>query len=189
MEKKKSIRKEILAKRRSLSEESVREKSRKIKSNLLGLPEFKRAKTIMFYVAKDEEVRTEEIIKESLRIGKKVAVPVCIVETRDLAPSLLTDYGDLAPGAYGIPEPREEHRSILPPGELTLIIVPGVAFDRQGNRLGFGGGFYDNFLGKVPPGIPRLGLAFELQILEELPFGEKDVPVDGVVTEERIYHR
>ncbi len=189
MEKKKRIRKEILAKRRGLSEEAVREKSREIKRNLLELPEFKRAKTIMFYVALDEEVRTEEIIKESLLMGKRVAVPLSIVEKRDLAPALLTDYGDLVPGTYGIPEPREGQRCILSPGELSLIIVPGVAFDRQGNRLGFGGGFYDNFLGKVPADIPRLALAFELQMLEELPCGERDVPVDGVVTEKKVYRR
>ena len=189
MEEKKRVRKEILAKRRGLPEETVAEKSLKIKKNLFELPEFEKAKTIMFYVAKDKEVRTEEMIKGSLKMGKRVAVPISKVEERDLIPSLLTDYEELVPGTYGILEPREGGHRAIPLENIELVIVPGVAFDRQGNRLGFGGGFYDNFLGKVPPGIPRLGLAFELQILEELPFGEKDVPVDGVVTEERIYHR
>ncbi len=189
MEEKKSIRKEILVKRNGLSEEAVREKSRKIKKKLFELPEFKKAKTIMFYVAKDKEVRTEEMIRESLKMGKRVAVPLSKVEGRNLIPLLLTDYGELVPGAYGILEPGEKGRQPVPLENLELIIVPGVAFDHQGQRLGFGGGFYDNFLGKVPAHVPRLGLAFELQMVEELPVGENDVPVNGTITEGRIYLR
>ena len=179
----------MLAKRKGLSEEAVREKSRKIKKKLFELPEFKKAGTIMFYAAKGKEVRTEEMIKESLKMGKRVAVPIGKVRERDLIPSFLTDYGELAPGAYGILEPREEHRRLVPLKKLELIIVPGVAFDRQGNRLGWGGGFYDNFLGRIPSGVPRLGLAFELQIVESLPIGEEDIPMDGIITEEIIYLR
>jgi len=189
VEEKEKLRREILAERGKLSEEAVTEKSRKIKENLFGLPEFEKAKMVMFYVAKGKEVRTEEMIKESIKTGKTVVVPVSKVEERDLIPSLLLDYGELVPGTYGILEPREECRRPVPPEKLELIVVPGVAFDRQGNRLGFGRGFYDNFLGKVPSHVPCLSLAFELQIVEELPFTEKDVPVDGVVTEEDIYHR
>jgi len=189
VEEKEKLRREILAERGKLSEEAVTEKTRKIKENLFGLPEFEKAKMVMFYVAKGKEVRTEEMIKESIKMGKTVAVPISKVEERDLIPSLLLDYGELVPGTYGILEPREECRRPVPPEKLELIVVPGVAFDRQGNRLGFGRGFYDNFLGKVPFHIPRLGLAFEFQIVKELPFTEKDVPVDGVVTEEDIYHR
>ena len=187
MEEKKSIRKEILVKRNELPEEAVREKSRRIKKKLFELLEFKKAKTVMFYAAKDKEVETEEIIRESSKLGKRVAVPVSKVKERDLIPSLLTDYGELVSGAYGILEPEEECYQPVPLEKLELIIVPGVAFDYWGNRLGFGGGFYDNFLGKVPVNIPRLGLAFELQMVEELPVEENDVPVDGIITEEEIY--
>jgi len=187
VEEKEKLRKEILAERRRLSEETVTEKSRKIKENLFRLPEFGKAKTVMFYVAKGKEVRTEEMIKESIKMGKIVAVPISKVEERNLIPSLLLDYGELVPGTYGILEPREEGRQPVLPEKLELIIVPGVAFDRQGNRLGFGRGFYDNFLGKVPAHVPCLSL--ELQIVEELPFEGRDVPVDGVVTEEKVYLR
>ena len=187
MEEKEGIRKEILAKRKGLPEETVAEKSLKIKKNLFELPEFGKAKTIMFYVAKDKEVRTEEMIRESLKMGKRVAVPISKVEERDLIPSLLTDYEELVPGTYGILEPREGGHRTIPLENIELVIVPGVAFDRQGNRLGFGRGFYDNFLGKVPSSVPRLGLAFESQIVEELPVREGDIPVDGVVTEEKVY--
>jgi len=187
VEEKERIRKEILANRRRLSEETVTGKSRKIKKSLFELPEFEKAKTVMFYVSKGREVRTEEMIRESLKMGKKVAVPISKVEKRDLLPSLLTDYGELVPGTYGILEPREREQRAISLEEIGLIIVPGVAFDRQGNRIGFGRGFYDNFLGKVPANVFRLGLAFQLQVVEELPFEERDVPMDGVVTEKKVY--
>lgn len=189
MERKRSLRKEILAQRNELPEEAVAEKSQRIRKRLLALAEFKKAKVVMFYVAKDKEVRTERIIRESLRMGKRVAVPLSRVEERNLIPLLLTDYGELIPGAYGILEPEKKCHRPIPLKNLELIIVPGVAFDRQGQRLGFGGGFYDNFLGKVPANIPRLGLAFELQMVEELPVGGNDAPVDGIITEKRIYLR
>ncbi len=189
MEEKKSLRNKILAKRSELSEEAIREKSRRIRKRLLELAEFKRAEIVMFYVAKDKEVRTEGMIRESLKMGKRVAVPLSKVEERDLIPLLLTDYGELVPGAYGILEPGEEYRRPVPRENIGLIIVPGVAFDRQGQRLGFGGGFYDNFLRKIPTNVPCLGLAFELQVVEELPVGENDVPVNGIITEEKIYQR
>lgn len=185
MEEKERIRKEILAKRSGLSEEAVMEKSQRIKKKLFELSEFKKAKTVMFYVAKDKEVKTEEMIRESLKMGKRVAVPISKVEERDLIPSLLTDYGELVPGTYRILEPREEGHRPVPLENIELIIVPGVAFDCWGNRLGFGGGFYDNFLGKVPSNVLRLGLAFDLQIVDELPVGERDIPMDGIVTEEK----
>lgn len=189
MEEKKRLRKEILAKRNRLSEETVAEKSRKIKETLFELPGFKQAKTVMFYVAKDKEVRTEEMIRESLKMGKRVAVPISKAEERDLVPSLLIDYGELVPGTYGILEPREEGHRPVPLENIELIVVPGVAFDRRGNRIGFGGGFYDRFLKRVSSNVPRLGLAFDMQMVEELPFGKMDVPMDGVVTEEKFYHR
>lgn len=187
MERKKSIREEILTKRGKLFEEVVREKSRKIKKKLFESADFKRAEVVMFYVSKGKEVRTEGMIGESLRMEKRVAVPLSKVKERDLIPLLLIDYEKLVPGAYGILEPGEESRQLVPLENLELIIVPGVAFDRQGQRLGWGGGFYDNFLRKVPANVPRLGLAFELQVVEKLPVGENDVPMDGIITEEKIY--
>jgi len=187
VEEKRGIRKEILARRRGLSPEAVREKSRRIKEKLFKLPEFRKARIIMFYAARGKEVRTEEMIKESLQMGKKVAVPISQVGERDLVLSFLTDYGELAPGAYGILEPKEEHYRPVPPRKLELIVVPGVAFDYQGQRLGSGRGFYDNFLRKVPSGVPRLGLAFQLQIVANLPRERQDVLVDGVITEEKCF--
>ena len=143
----------------------------------------------MFYVNKDNEVRTEEMIKESLRMGKKVAVPITRVKEKNLEPSLLTDYDlELSPGTYGILEPTEEYIRPISPEEIDLIIVPGVAFDRLGSRLGFGGGFYDNFLKRLPSSTTRIALAFQLQIVEQVPCEEKDQPVDIIITgEENIF--
>ena len=177
----------MLARRSSLSPDAVIEKSNLVRKNLFGLPQFKTAKVIMFYVARDKEVRTEEMIKESLRMGKTVAVPITRVKERNLVPSLLTDYDlELSPGTYQIPEPKEEYIRPVSPQEIDLVIVPGVAFDHRGSRLGFGEGFYDNFLKAVSPKTTRIGLAFQLQMVEELPSEEKDERVDMIITEEEV---
>ncbi len=177
----------MLARRSSLSPDAVIEKSNLIRKALFNLPQFKSSQLIMFYVARDEEVRTEEMIKESLRMEKRVAVPITKVKERNLVPSLLTDYDlELSPGTYQILEPKEEYVRPISPQEIDLIIVPAVAFDRRGSRLGFGGGFYDNFLKQVPPKTVRIGLAFQLQMVEELPSQEKDERVDIIITEEEV---
>ncbi|MCK4261610.1 5-formyltetrahydrofolate cyclo-ligase [bacterium] len=181
------LRKEMLGRRSSLSLQAVIEKSNLIRKNLFALPQFGVAKVVMFYVAKDNEVRTGEMIKESLRMGKTVAVPITRVKERNLVPSLLTDYDlELAPGTYRILEPKEEYIRPILPQEIDLVIVPAVAFDHRGSRLGFGGGFYDNFLRQVPPKTIRIGLAFQLQMVEGLPSQEKDEGVNIIVTEEGV---
>ncbi|MCK4436449.1 5-formyltetrahydrofolate cyclo-ligase [bacterium] len=181
------LRKEMLGRRSSLSLQAVIEKSNLIRKNLFALPQFEVAKVVMFYVAKDNEVRTGEMIKESLRMGKTVAVPITRVKERNLVPSLLTDYDlELAPGTYRILEPKEEYIRPISPQEIDLVIVPAVAFDHRGSRLGFGGGFYDNFLRQVPPKTIRIGLAFQLQMVEGLPSQEKDERVNIIVTEEGV---
>ncbi|MCK4326794.1 5-formyltetrahydrofolate cyclo-ligase [bacterium] len=181
------LRKEMLGRRSSLSLQAVIEKSNLIRKNLFALPQFGVAKVVMFYVAKDNEVRTGEMIKESLRMGKTVAVPITRVKERNLVPSLLTDYDlELAPGTYQILEPKEEYIRPILPQEIDLVIVPAVAFDHRGSRLGFGGGFYDNFLRQVPPKTIRIGLAFQLQMVEGLPSQEKDEGVNIIVTEEGV---
>lgn len=181
------VRKEMLARRRSLSPDAVIAKSNLVRKNLFDLPQFKTAKLIMFYVARNNEVRTEEMIKESLRMGKAVAVPITRVKERNLVPSLLTDYDlELAPGTYQILEPKEEYIRPISPQEIGLVIVPAVAFDERGSRLGFGGGFYDNFLKEVPSRTTRIGLAFQLQMVEELPSQEKDELVDIIITEQEV---
>ncbi|MDK2887822.1 MAG: 5-formyltetrahydrofolate cyclo-ligase [Thermoanaerobacter sp.] len=186
---KSELRKDVLKARGSLSPEEIAEKSGRILRRVLSLEEFQRARTLMAYVDFRNEVQTGALIMESMARGKRVAVPLTDVASKRLVPSLLLDFpGDLAPGTWGILEPRPECLRPLEPEELDLVIVPGVAFDLQGNRLGYGGGFYDRFLPRTRPDTLWLALAFEVQIRPHILTGPYDCPVHILVTEERVVY-
>lgn len=180
--------------RMRLSKEEVLAKSSQIKKLLFSLPEFVRAKTIAFYVAKKEsgEVETEGMIKESLAAGKRVLVPVVDKVRRKIQFSELLDYdSELAPGAFNILEPKPSCRRFVPVQEIDLVIVPALAFDLKGYRLGHGGGYYDRLLREIAsakPSTPFVGLAYEMQVVDNLPKTFRDVPVNILVTEKRVLH-
>lgn len=181
--KKEAIRKGILARGAKLSKAERRRRSSQISAKLILSPEFHKAKTIMFYVSKDDEVDTSKMIKASLRMGKEVLVPVTFRRERKLIPSRLINYDrDLAPGPYGIDQPKAGCIRPVSPDQIDLVIVPGVAFDRFGNRLGRGAGYYDRFLLEVPKRTPKIGLAFDFQVLPSLPKSCHDLPVDKVLS-------
>jgi 5-formyltetrahydrofolate cyclo-ligase len=177
----------VLKARDALSPAAAAEKSARIVERLLGMDEYRRASTIMAYLDFRSEVRTGKLVEQAMADGKRVAVPVTDVAGRRLTPSLLEDFpGDLQPGAWGIPEPGPGRLRPLDPLELDLVIVPGVAFDGEGNRLGYGGGFYDRFLPRTGPGTVFVALAFELQIRPGVNPGAHDVPVHYIITEDRL---
>lgn len=161
-----------------------RRASEKIAAKLFDLTEFKQAKTIMFYVSTDGEVETEHMIKYALSTGKIVAIPVSKVEERKLITSRLIDFDkELQPGPYGILQPKEEFIRQINPEEIELVIVPGVAFTRTGQRLGRGKGYYDRFLSSLPENTPKIGLAFHFQIVESLPCCPHDFTLTSVVSD------
>jgi 5-formyltetrahydrofolate cyclo-ligase len=177
-----SLRKEGLKRRQALSPQVRREKSRQIKEIILGLPEYKESRVLFSYVSHQTEVDTHEIIKESLKAGKCVAVPISIKETHQLVPSEIRNFDtDLKVGAYSILEPK--FKRIIPKTRLDLVLVPGILFDKRGYRIGYGGGFFDRFLKELPERSFTLGLCFSCQRVALLPVEEHDVPVKGVVTE------
>lgn len=187
---KKELRRLILSRRESLSTAEVEEKSRAITFRLLAMPVFQQAKTVMAYIQFRREVQTTAIIAAALQAGKRVAVPVTDTVGKRLIPSLLCDpERDLAPGAYGILEPKPEAIRPLVAGEIDLVLVPGVVFDLHCNRIGYGGGYYDRFLPSTGKNCCWLALAFELQLVERIPVEEFDLPVHMVVTEERVLVR
>lgn len=184
---KKELRKKVIKERMELSAQEVAGKSAKITRTVLSMEEYRRARSIMAFVDFKNEVQTGELIRAAMADGKRVSVPLTDLKGKRLIPSLLLDFpGDLAPGTYGILEPRPECLRPLDPGELDLVIVPGVAFDEAGNRLGYGGGFYDRFLPLTGEGCTWLAPAFELQIRPSVYPGEHDCPVHVIVTEKRI---
>ena len=182
---KKDIRSTILKKRSSMPRSEVQKKSKLIKEQIFQMQEFREAKTILFYVSYDNEVDTHEMIKESLGMKKHVVVPKTDMNNRTIICSSLTKWNDLLSGAYNILEPRRECVNEVSPESIDLMIIPGVAFDCQGNRIGHGMGYYDRLLQKKII-THCVGLAFELQIVESIPSEKHDVKVEKIVTEERI---
>ena len=139
---------------------------------------FRKAKNVMFYISFDGEVDTEKMIKHARRLGKIITVPVCS-KSRRIIPCLLNDNVKLVRGLYGTRVPAVKRA--LGRRAIDLVIVPGVAFDRRGNRLGRGKGYYDRFLRKLPDNTTSIGLAFDFQILPKVPATRRDVSVKRVI--------
>lgn len=172
-----NIRKQILEKRDSLTEKEIKEKSKSIGEKLFSLPEYKKAKTVSFFVSFGSEVNTHEMIKEALK-EKEVCVPV--VKDNEIILSKINDFSDLdKKGKFGILEPS----SIIEVDKelVDLIIVPGVAFDKNGYRVGYGKGYYDNLLRDYKGNT--IGVCFGLQMIDNVPVKEHDVKVKEVITE------
>ncbi len=181
------LRKEMLSKRDKLSEKDIELKSRMIKKSLFALSEFKNANLVLFYAAFRSEVKTEKMIKEALKTGKRIALPVVSKKGDRLLISELKDYDkELAPGYYNIPEQKEKYHRLKFLNEVDLVILPGVGFDEKGNRLGYGGGFYDRLLSETDHDITLIGLAYEVQITPRIHKSPHDVKVDKIVTEKRV---
>jgi len=181
------LRKEVLDARIALPPHVVAEKSARIIQRLLKLDEYRYASTIMTYLDFRNEVRTGELVKRAMADGKRVAVPLTDQSSGMLTPSSLNFYPDeLEPGAWGILEPKLKCVRPLDPRELDLIVVPGVAFDRRGNRLGYGGGFYDRFLQRTSPEALYIAPAYEMQLCDRVPQSSEDVRMHCLITEERV---
>lgn len=182
---KKKIRSKILFRLRTQKEEDRNRKSKIIKEKLFRTTVFKKAKVVMFYISFDGEVNTREMIKEAQNLGKIVAVPVC-EKNRIIKPCRWDKKVSLKKGSYGIYEPAI--RRLINLEALDLVIVPGVAFDKQGLRLGRGKGYYDCFLRELPTKTISIGLAFNFQILPSIPATTRDVSVDKIISNEAIIY-
>ena len=182
---KKAIRKSIQEKRDSLAPELRLDKSYIIARKFLGLKEYRKSGKILAYFPFRSEIDTRVIIKEALRQGKAVALPRVNKKRLDLY-YIKSLPGDLKPGSYDIMEPIPSKCTRALPGEMDLVITPGVCFDQKMNRLGYGGGFYDRLLREIPSHIPRVALAFDLQIVDCIPVSEHDLKINILITESVI---
>jgi len=172
------IRNKILDRLKIQKEEDRNKKSQTIKKALFRTSVFKKAKIVMFYMSFGGEVYTSDMIKKAKKLGKTVVVPVC-GKNRIIRPCILKDKGKLLRGPYGILEPAVKKAISL--GTLNLVIVPGLAFDKKGNRLGRGKGYYDRFLARLPRNVMSIGLAFHFQILPFIPTTSTDIAVKKVI--------
>lgn len=160
--------------------EERRRKSEVIWRKLARLAVFRRARTVLCYVALPYEVDTWSFLQRMLEQGKRVVVPK--VKGRRLALSEVRDVTrDLAPGAFGVWEPKPSTTRPVNPKALDVALVPGLAFDREGNRLGHGGGYFDRLLASLPPSTTTVGLCFRFQLLDRLPTSSHDHAVQTVL--------
>jgi 5-formyltetrahydrofolate cyclo-ligase len=164
------------------------EESKIIMEKLLKLEQLKDAKTICCFVSTDYEVQTDPIINHFLKENVGIAVPWCKTKEKELGVSLIKDLAsDLGPGAYGIREPIQEKRVDVKNQDIDAVIIPGVVFDKELNRMGNGKGYYDRFLQYYKGSKPIIALAFDLQILDQdLHADPYDIKPDLIITEKRI---
>ncbi len=159
---------------------------RKIRAHLESFVPYQRAHSVMYYVGVGSEIDTSPFITQALKKRKQVFVPSCLTKEGKLLVSRLFDLAELAPGYYGLLEPKEEFLRPHDPDCLDLIILPGLAFDLRGNRLGRGGGYYDRLLAQVHPWTLLIALAFDFQVQEQIPAEDHDLPLDIIITPSRI---
>ena len=181
---KKVLRREMLARRRALSTAERTRASKMICARVQALTVLQEARTMMLYASTEEEINLYPLMEVLLTEGRRIVLPEItgggVMEARELpAMDALTD------GTFGILSPDPMRGNIVAPEEIDVIIVPGAAFDENGGRLGLGGGYYDRFLPRAGNAV-RLVLAFDFQIVPDVPMGAQDARVDVILTERRM---
>ena len=182
-ERKSALRRKMLARRRAFSPTERRALDAVIRERAMQLPVLQRARTVMLYASTADEIDLFPLMTALLEKGRRAAFPEItgkgMMEARELSsPDLLIE------GAFGILTPDPARSVQIPPDEIDLIIVPGAAFSADGSRLGLGGGYYDRYLPRAE-GACRLVLAYDVQVVSEIPTGTQDALVDCILTERR----
>ncbi len=173
---KQELRQHIRQKKRAMTEQEIQEKSLRLSALFFQSPLYRNATSIYGYLPYNQEVRTVPMLEQALRDGKRVAVPKCYGD--EMRFIWMNDLGAVAPGYANIPEPIADEP--VADDETALILMPGLAFDPQGHRIGYGGGFYDKFLTREP-NHPTLALCYDFQMFPHLDTEEFDIPVDIVL--------
>lgn len=170
------LRKAIRAQKRAMTEDQIREKSEALTRLFLQSEEYRNARSIYGYLPYNQEVRTVSLLTQALREGKRVAVPKCYGD--EMRFIWMEDLSQVEKGYAGIPEPIAD--GPVADDETALVLMPGMAFDPQGHRIGYGGGFYDKFLAREG-NHPTLALCYDFQVVPHLETEEFDIPVDKVL--------
>lgn len=184
MTSKSDIRRQILARRDRLTEAQRQQFSLAIRDRFFSLPAVSAARRLMLFLAFGSEVNTWLLLEEALARGQEVVAPVCRPQEREMLLYPVRSSEEPRPGYRGIYEPLQQGEPVAPE-TLDVVVVPGVAFDERGGRIGYGGGYYDRFLPRAAKAL-RVAVAYELQLVPAVPQTLRDVPVDRIVTEQRI---
>ena len=173
---KKLLRKTVRDQKRAMTAEQIEEKSRLLGKKLLESQAYRQAKSIYGYLPYNQEVRTVAMLEQAMADGKRVAVPKCYGD--EMRFIWMEDLSRVEKGYAGIPEPIAD--GPVADDTTALVLMPGLAFDPEGHRIGYGGGFYDKFLSREPE-HPTLALCYDFQMFERLETEEFDIPVDTVI--------
>jgi 5-formyltetrahydrofolate cyclo-ligase len=175
------------AARRKLSEAERLARSRRVWERVTALSSYQHARVVLGYMAFDDEVLTDGLMQHAMASGKQIVLPMVLSDRQGMALYVIEDLErDVATGYRGTLEPQPPRAHAVAPESLDLVLIPGVAFDLRGGRLGFGAGFYDRFLSRLPSDIPTLGLAFDFQVIPRLPLQPHDMLLNAIVTESRV---
>lgn len=174
---KKELRAQIREKKRAMTEYQIESASRELGEKFAACAQYQNARTIYGYMPYNQEVRTVPVLERAIAEGKQVAVPKVYGDTMRFI--LVTDLSRMAKSEMGIPEPVDDGPVANDP--TALVLMPGMAFTDRGDRMGYGGGYYDKFL-SAEPNHPTVALCYDFQLVESLPTEEYDIPVDLVLT-------
>ncbi len=184
-EMKQQLRKQIRERIMCMSEEQREQWSRQISSRLYEQNEWKHAHTIGITISVDEEVSTYEMIERAWQEGKRIAAPKCDRLSRTMTFREIRSWDDLEKVYMNLREPIPTHTREISADEIDLLIMPGIAFTEQGDRLGYGGGYYDRFLSHYSG--QTIALAYSTQLVPSIPMDEHDKRVQKIVTESQVY--
>jgi len=181
-EEKQRIRSDMRKRRRNLSAEQMSIWSEQIADYFCAWSIYHKCETVMFYLAMPDEVQTDLLIKDALKRGKRVCVPLLGEKDGEMAAAMIANLDDLVVGKYGLRMPDPYRSKLILPASIQMVVVPAVAFDWDGNRLGLGAGYYDRFLPEAINSV-FIGMAWECQLTGKLPNEEHDVQMQYVLTE------
>lgn len=184
---KESFREQALICRNELNSEEIKEKSEKIVNRFFKLDCFRNHKTIFCYLSIGSEVNTYELVERLLQLKIRVCLPVITPNTTEMSFYTIDNLNeDLEEGIFGLKQPNPRKTIKVNPEIADIIIVPGIAFDKSFNRIGYGKGYYDDFLKKARPDAKKVAFAYAVQINERIPANEWDVKMDAIVTENEV---
>lgn len=179
------MRKDMKEKLQAIPEDVFKKWSSDIAANLFSTDDWKQADTIAVTISRGTEVDTKAIIEKGWEEGKLIVVPKCEPKLKDMTFRVLESFDQLEVVYYGLLEPMENETKAVSSSEINLILVPGLAYNQKGYRIGFGGGYYDRFLSKYDGRTAALAFQ-EVQLVEELPIEEFDIPVNMIITNEQV---
>ncbi|SFC42129.1 5-formyltetrahydrofolate cyclo-ligase [Clostridium uliginosum] len=182
LDKKRELRKNILKIRREIDLKEKNEFDKIIENKFYESAFYKHSKNLFIYISYESEIETKDIIKKALKDGKNIYIPRIEDDTKVMDVVKIVSLDNLVENKYGILEPAKDELAV-DPNEFDLIIMPGVAFDKTGGRMGYGAGYYDKYLKKIVKPVSKVAFAYDFQVINEVPIDSHDIPINYILTE------